>query len=63
MKIINLFIIIVFSLIFINVYAAPAPPPLPGQIPLDPMSWILLSAGGAIGAKKYYDSRKKSKPE
>lgn len=53
-------IIIVILVLFVsnNAFAASPPPPDPGQIPLDPMSWILLGAGGAIGAKKYYDRNK-----
>lgn len=53
-------IIVVFLFLFISeaTFAASPPPPDPGQIPLDPMSWVLLGAGGAIAAKKYYDKNK-----
>ncbi len=33
------------------------PPPTAG-VPLDPFSWIMLGAGGAAAAGKYYKSRK-----
>lgn len=39
------------------------PPPDPENIPLDPVSWVLLASGGAIAGKKYYDSRKSKNTE
>ena len=38
-------------------FAAPLPPA--SGTPIDPVSWVLLGAAGAIAGKKYYDSRKK----
>lgn len=40
------------------------PPPDPGStsIPLDPLSWVLLAAGGGVASKKYYDARNKKGP-
>jgi hypothetical protein len=40
------------------VYAQGGPPPDPNDIPLDPLSWLILAAGGAIGAKKYFFDKK-----
>jgi hypothetical protein len=38
----------------------PIPPPPGGAAgtPLDPISWVLLGAGGVAAGKKYYDKRK-----
>ena len=33
-------------------FAQPPPPPPPGAVPLDPISWLLLFAGGAVVAFK-----------
>lgn len=38
------------------------PPTTPGPVsgaPLDPLSWLVLGAGGAAAAGKYYQVRKK----
>lgn len=32
-------------------------PPL-AAVPLDPVSWVVLGAGGVLAGKRYYDSRK-----
>ena len=40
---------------------AQAQPLPPDQVPIDPVSWILLGGAAAMGGKKYYDQRKKNK--
>jgi hypothetical protein len=35
-----------------------APPPTAG-VPLDPFSWLMLGAGGAAAAGRYYKNKKK----
>ena len=37
------------------------PPPTSSGAPLDPLSWLLLAAGGAFAGKKYLDRRSKDK--
>lgn len=37
------------------------PPPPDSSVPLDPLSWILLGAGGVAAGKKYYDIKKMKK--
>ena len=32
----------------------------PAAVPLDPVSWIMLAAGGGIAAKKYANQKKKN---
>jgi hypothetical protein len=59
----SLFLIIVGAL-FAQV--APPPGPLGGPgpaagAPLDPLSWLLLGAGGTAAAGKYYKSKRNSK--
>lgn len=39
------------------------PPPPPQEVPLDPLSWALLGAGGAAAVKKYRDMKRKRKDE
>ena len=34
------------------------PPQQNNNVPLDPLSWTLLAAGGGVAAKRYYDKRK-----
>ncbi|MCG9909893.1 MAG: hypothetical protein MH137_01215 [Flavobacteriales bacterium] len=36
----------------------PTTPPPSAGAPLDPLSWIVLGAGGAAAAGKYYNNRK-----
>lgn len=49
--------LVFFGLLIVNeTFAQPLPPA--GQTPLDPVSWVLLGAAGAMAGKKYYDSRK-----
>jgi hypothetical protein len=53
-------------LLFLLVAALPAsaqndPAPEPEEVPLDPLSWTLLGAGGAAAAKKYISKRKQAK--
>jgi hypothetical protein len=38
-----------------------APPNNNNNIPLDPVSWVLLAAGAGVASKKYYDKRKEDK--
>jgi hypothetical protein len=40
-------------------YAQPIPPA--GQVPLDPVSWVILGAAGVFAGKKYYDSTREHK--
>jgi hypothetical protein len=57
-------IVIVISIAIPAVSLAGTPPPGPPQaVPLDPVSWVLLASGGAIGAKKYYDYKKSKSTE
>lgn len=37
----------------------PSSPPPSAGAPLDPLSWVILGAGGAAAAGKYYQVRKK----
>ena len=37
------------------------PPPPDSSAPLDPLSWLLLGAGGIFAGKKYYDTKKTKK--
>ena len=67
MKYIYMFRFVFFTVIFVvfctvSVYAQILPPPPPGPgAPLDPLSWIILGAGGALAGKRYIESRKKKK--
>lgn len=58
-------VIIIAAAIWITgivaVYAQGGPPPDPDNIPLDPLSWIILAGGGAIGVKKFFFDKKKEK--
>jgi hypothetical protein len=47
---------------FVSLASTPPPGP-PQAVPLDPLSWVLLASGGAIGAKKYYDYKKSKSTE
>jgi hypothetical protein len=38
-----------------------APPQNNNNVPLDPVSWVLLAAGAGVAGKKYYDKRKENK--
>jgi hypothetical protein len=69
MKIVKVLIIFFFVLGFNFLTAAPPPPPggtvgpscwPPPCIPVDGGISVLIAAGAAYGAKKIYDSRKKS---
>lgn len=53
--------LVAFLLVCTMSYASAPPPPDPDQIPLDPLSWVLLASGGAVAGKKYYDYRKSKK--
>jgi len=33
----------------------------PAAVPLDPVSWVMLAAGGGVAAKKYVDKRRDTK--
>jgi hypothetical protein len=41
-----------------TVVPPPTTPPPTAGVPLDPFSWIMLGAGGAAAAGKYYRVRK-----
>ena len=41
-----------------TVVPPPTTPPPTAGVPLDPFSWLMLGAGGAAAAGKYYKSRK-----
>lgn len=59
-----LIIIVLFAFFVQESFASGTPPPpQPGQIPLDPMSWVFLGAGGAIAAKKAYDKKRNQNKE
>ncbi len=47
------------SIICLTVYAQPDPPPPPEGVPLDPLSWMLLAAGGGIAMRKMLKAQKK----
>ena len=55
-----LLLVPVFSSIAQVAQAQPLPP---DSTPIDPVSWIVLGAGAAIGGKKYYDARRKKQQE
>jgi hypothetical protein len=42
-----------------TVVPPPTTPPPTAGVPLDPFSWLMLGAGGAAAAGKYYKVRKK----
>ncbi len=61
----QLALICLFLVAAVAVYAQVAPPPLPlggpppaADVPLDPLSWLLLGAGGTAAAGKYYKSKR-----
>jgi hypothetical protein len=41
-----------------TVVPPPSTPPPASGVPLDPFSWLMLGAGGAAAAGKYYKARK-----
>ena len=57
-----LIILIVVALPFVSIAGTPPPGP-PQAVPLDPMAWLLLASGGAVGAKKYLDYKKSKSTE
>lgn len=64
----NISIAFIFTLIIIVANSAislaqvlPPPPPGPSAVPLDPLSWLLLGAGGVVAGKKYLDNKKSKK--
>ena len=56
-RVLVVFVILIATSTMLNAQIPPPPPP-GGAGPLDPISWILLGAGGAMAGKKYYDKRK-----
>lgn len=53
-------IMLVASTAIVQAQILPPPPP-DSSVPLDPLSWVLLGAGGIFAGKKYYDSKKLKK--
>lgn len=37
----------------------PPPPPAPLAAPIDPLSWVILGAGGIAAGRKYLNDKKK----
>ena len=62
-NIVTLFIICLFILagpVIVKAQILPPPPP-DSSVPLDPLSWVILGAGGVAAGKKYLDNKKKNK--
>jgi len=48
---------VTLSLLLLVAEVVRAQPPPPDGVPLDPLSWLVLGAGGAIAGKKLYDKK------
>jgi hypothetical protein len=58
MRSVRIITIILFTAAITTTVYSQGPPPDPNSVPLDPLSWLILAAGGAIGVKKYFFDKK-----